>query len=170
MNSELVPHVDKDDNFLGLVERAEAYKKGLIHRGAHGIIRNEKNLYLIQQRSRSKSSWPGHYDLSLAETVKPDETYEDALKRGLKEELDIEDVPISVIKAKYYQEYFWEAYKVFGVVYLYEILSNKEPRFADGEVMNSQWLTENEVFVLITDFSKCTPWFVNDWKFYIQTK
>lgn len=170
MKSELVPHVDKNDTLLGVVERAEAYKKGLIHRGTHGILQNEAGLYLVQQRSFSKTSWPGHYDLSIAETVTPDETYLEALLRGLKEELNIGTVVHSLLKEKYYQEYFWEQYKIFGMICLFHLKSDEQPQFLDGEVEGIQWLSEIEVDALVKDSpEKCTPWFVRDWAFYRES-
>lgn len=169
MTSELVPHVDKDDKLLGVVERSEANQKGLIHRAAHGIIRNSAGLYLIQQRSFDKATWPGHFDLGVAETVKPDETYEAALQRGLSEELSLKPTPLKPIRQKYYQEYFWLEFKIFGIVYLFELETDQQPQLQDGEVAGVQWLTLAEVNALVQDETQLrTPWLLNDWHFYVQ--
>lgn len=169
MKSELVPHVDQQDNLLGVVERSEAYKKGLIHRAAHGIIQNSQGLYLVQQRSFAKSTWPGHYDLGIAETVKPDETYKQALERGLSEELGLRVPKLQLIREKYYQEYFWDTYQIFGMVCLFKLKSDQQPTLQDGEVKKVDWMSKKQVTQLVRDQSQLrTPWLINDWEFYLQ--
>lgn len=171
LQQELVPNVDKEDNLLGVVERLEAYEKGLLHRGVHAFIQNEEGKFLIQQRSESKDAWPGLYDLSIAETLKPDETYKNALCRGLREELDliVSEADFKVVKEKYYEEYFWEHFKIFGIVYLFLVPCSKEQHFLDGEVASVEWLTKEEVSQLVADESKCTPWLIRDWKYFVSS-
>lgn len=171
MKPELVPHVDEHDIQIGVVDRTQAYAEGLVHRGAHGILRNINGLYLIQKRSVTKASWPAHFDLSAAETVKPDETYEAAIQRGLLEELGIEDATIEPIRQSYYQEYFWKEYKIFGFVTLFLLESAGEPTFADGEVESAEWMTEDAIRHLITTTpDQCTPWLVRDWQYFLGQK
>jgi len=169
MHSELVPHVTKNDSLLGLVERSTAYKQGLIHRSIHGLIKNEQGLYLLQQRSSTKSAWPDKIDLSLGETVKPDESYEDALRRGLSEELGVEAKSVEVLRDRYYQEYFWDEYKVFCIVCLFLVTTDQEITLTDGEVSNIWWRTKDEIGNLISsDPTTCTPWLVADWQYLLE--
>jgi isopentenyl-diphosphate Delta-isomerase len=171
MRFELVPQVNNNDEDLGLVERAVAYKEGLIHRAAHAIIRNDDGKYLIQKRSKSKASWPDYHDLGCAETVRPKESYVAAIRRGMREELKIEQLTLMTVRKKYYQEYFWEDYKVFTMLHLFLVETTEEPVFEDGEVDEIKWLTESEVTNLVTDYpEKCTPWLVQDWQYFLQTK
>jgi isopentenyldiphosphate isomerase len=170
MQKELVPRVDENDNLLGLVDRKDAYLNGWIHRGVHAVVLNNKGQYLVPQRSASKSTWPEHYDLGLAETVKPNETYIDALKRGLHEELGINDYSnCSLIREQYTQEYFWQDYKIFGMLCLYVIVIGDEPAYDDGEVQKSQWMSKEEVSSLLGEkANQCTPWLIADWNYYIS--
>lgn len=170
MQKELVPRVDKDDNLLGLVDRKDAYHNGWIHRGVHAVVRNQEGLYLVSQRSLQKSTWPGHFDLGLAETVKPGESYSDALQRGLQEELGIGDSSdIRLIKEKYYQEYFWDEYQIFGMLCLFAIVIADEPTFEDGEVQSTRWLTESQLSELVeSEPSNCTPWLIRDWEYFLE--
>lgn len=172
MKSELVPRVDKNDTVIELVTRQEAYQNGWIHRGVHGIIKNEQGKYLIPKRSSHKSTWPGYYDLGMAETLHPNETYFEALSRGLREELSlIATDTTQLVREQYYQEYFWEEYKVFGMISLYFVQVSQEPTFADGEVQSAQWLSEDDVSDLIRkEKTNCAPWLLGDWEFYLEYK
>lgn len=166
---ELVPHVDQNDHLLGQVTRLEAYEKGLIHRAAHGIIQNAQGQYLVQQRSFQKATWPGYYDLGIAETVKPDEGYQAALQRGLHEELSVTTYKLELIREKYYQEYFWEEYRVFGVICLFRVQTDETPQLKDGEVEKVEWRTQAEIDTLTNhEVETCTPWLLHDWQFYRQ--
>ena len=168
MKPELVPHVTKDDILLGTVERAQAYKEGLVHRAAHAFIRNSEGLFLLQQRSQTKSAWPNLTDLSLGETVQPEESYVDAFRRGAREELGAEVSNIELIRERYYQEYFWKDYKAFVVVCLYLATVTQELNFFDGEVASASWLTEEQVSEYLDEHPEnCTPWLLADWKYAI---
>lgn len=169
MQNEKVPRVDKNDTFIEVVDRKEAYQHGWIHRGVHAVVQNPEGKFFVPQRSTQKATWPGYFDLGLAETLQPDEGYEQALERGLQEELGIfSHTNKTVIRKQYYQEYFWEAYNIFVVLCLYSISIEAEPRFADGEVDSARWMSKDEVTALIEDESKLrSPWLIVDWRYYL---
>ena len=54
MNLEEVVLVDKFDNELGLMEKMEAHKKGLLHRAFSVFIFNSKGEVLLQKRAKKK--------------------------------------------------------------------------------------------------------------------
>ncbi len=173
MKSELVPHVDYHDQVIGVVERAVAYKEGLLCRAVHMLVRNRDGKYLIQRRQSHKPSWPDYFDLSVAETMKPDETYEQAAVRGLMEELSIEvsEEELTPIRSQYIGKYFYEDYKVFGFITLFLVTYDGDIHVDPEEVGWYGWIDEEQVTQKIREQSDiCTPWFVQDWQYYIQHK
>jgi isopentenyl-diphosphate delta-isomerase type 1 len=81
--------VDKKDRPLGSVEREECHKKGLLHRGIHVLVFNSKGDLLLQKRSMSKKTYPGRWTSSCSGHVSYGESYDEAAKRELLEEIGI---------------------------------------------------------------------------------
>ena len=90
MNSELLDIVDDNDNIIGQDTIENKFIKGFITRNVAIFILDDKNNLLIVKRSPEKRSFPNRYDLAACGNVKGGETYEEAAKRELKEELSIE--------------------------------------------------------------------------------
>ena len=168
MSKELIPHVDKQGTLLGIVTRSRAYAEGLVHMGAHGFMRRADGKILIQRRNTTKASWPGCYDLSIAETVKPDESFEAALVRGLVEELGVTSpLSLELVREKYYQEYRYQSYLINGVICLYVFEYEGEIKIDEDEVMESRFMTVEEIDNLVQSSPElCTPWLVVDWQFF----
>lgn len=82
--------VDEDDNVLGHASRSECHSKGLIHRSVHVIVVNDKGEVFLQKRSMKKDLYPGYYTCSATGHVEYGESYEEAARRELMEELGIE--------------------------------------------------------------------------------
>lgn len=82
--------VDKNDHRLGFVSRRQAHSDpSKIHRSICMIVTNAKNQILLQKRSQSKDTFPGFWTLSVTGHVSQNETYLQAAKRELFEELGI---------------------------------------------------------------------------------
>ena len=95
--NELFVVVDKDDNIIDYRTRKECHSdKNLIHRSTGVIIVNSKGEFLLQKRSQTKDLYPGYFTISCAGHVKKDESYEDAAKREMLEEIGIR-VPLKFI-------------------------------------------------------------------------
>jgi len=87
---EILTLVDENDHEIGRETREKCHiGKGKMHRAISAFLFTDKNLLLIQQRSQKKLLWPGYWDCTVATHVYPNETYEDATERGLKQELGI---------------------------------------------------------------------------------
>lgn len=89
MPEEIMDIVDEDNNVIGRAARKEIKKKNLLHRGISVLAFNDKGDMLIQKRTEDKSLYPGMYDLSVGGGVKAGETYENAAKREIEEELGV---------------------------------------------------------------------------------
>jgi len=87
---EILTLVDENDNEIGRETREKCHLgRGKTHRAITVFLFNDKNSMLIQQRSQKKLLWPRYWDCTVATHVYPNETYEDAAERGLKQELGI---------------------------------------------------------------------------------
>ena len=74
---------------IGEAPRSEVHKKGLYHRGAIIFVVNGEGKIFLQRRSETKDTDPGYWCYGVGEHLKPGESYEQAAKRGLMEELGI---------------------------------------------------------------------------------
>ncbi len=63
----------------------------------HILLVNNKNEILLQIRSPTKDKFPNCYDCSVSEHVKAGESFEDAAKRGINEELGLENITLKKI-------------------------------------------------------------------------
>ena len=87
---EQVVLVDEQGNELGLMGKTEAHQKGILHKAISVIIFNSKGQMLLQQRAFTKYHWAGIWSNTCCSHPRQGETFEQAAKRRLKEELGIE--------------------------------------------------------------------------------
>lgn len=82
--------VNEQDEQVGIMEKMEAHKKGLLHRAFSIFIFNEKGEMLLQQRAATKYHSGGKWSNACCSHPRPGEELLDAAKRRLKEELGFE--------------------------------------------------------------------------------
>ncbi|MCA2002122.1 MAG: NUDIX domain-containing protein [Chloroflexi bacterium] len=92
--SEILDVVNDDDIVTGRETRAVVHQTGLQHRGVHVFLFTADGRMLTQKRSADRAACPSALDCSVSEHVKAGESYLDAAKRGMKEELGLEGVEI----------------------------------------------------------------------------
>jgi len=92
---ELFIVVDEHDNVIGHKKRHECHHDpSLIHRAVELFIFDSKGRVLLQKRSRTKDIRAGFWSTSVGGHVGKGESYEDAMKREVTEELGIE-IPVT---------------------------------------------------------------------------
>lgn len=95
---ELFVVVDRNDRVIGYRTRHECHTdKTLIHRVA-GILITDNGKILLQKRSLTKDMGPGQWGISSAGHVGKGESYEQAARRELFEELGVREAVLSHIK------------------------------------------------------------------------
>jgi len=95
---ELFFVVDENDNILEYRTRYDCHHdKSLIHRLIGVAIFNDRGEILLQKRSIHKDLNPGKYGNAVGGHVTKGQTYEEAARREMKEELGIE-IPITFKK------------------------------------------------------------------------
>ncbi|MGB7838279.1 MAG: 16S rRNA (adenine(1518)-N(6)/adenine(1519)-N(6))-dimethyltransferase RsmA [Terrimicrobiaceae bacterium] len=93
---ELFCVVDAQDRVIGSESRDQVHVNNLRHRAIHVLIFNRLGEVFLQKRSIWKDTNPGKWDSSAAGHVDAGESYEEAARRELREEIGI-DCPIERI-------------------------------------------------------------------------
>jgi isopentenyl-diphosphate delta-isomerase len=97
MQDELFETTDAEGNVTGIAPRSRVHREGLWHRAANVFLFRSDGRLLIQRRQCTKDVCPGSWDLSVAEHLKPGESYQEAATRGLHEELGVEHVALEPV-------------------------------------------------------------------------
>lgn len=79
--------VDKNNRKIGIKEKIKAHEEGNLHRAFSIFIFNSKEELLIQQRAKTKYHSGGLWSNTVCSHPRPDETYQQAVHRRLKEEM-----------------------------------------------------------------------------------
>jgi isopentenyldiphosphate isomerase/esterase/lipase len=90
MQEEMFEAVNEYDNVIGTAPRKECHSNpSMIHRGIYVMVFDRRGRLLLQKRSMKKDLGKGMWDISTGGHNIPGETYAEAAKRELKEELGI---------------------------------------------------------------------------------
>lgn len=82
--------VDEEDNAIELVNRLEAHTgEGIRHRAFTALVFDPEGRILLAQRSPSKRLWDTYWDGTVASHPVEGETYEDAARSRLTDELGV---------------------------------------------------------------------------------
>jgi 8-oxo-dGTP pyrophosphatase MutT (NUDIX family) len=93
---ETVAIVDDDNRVVGAAPRSRMRAEGLIHRATYILVFNAEGHLFVQKRTASKDIYPGFYDVATGGVVLAGESYADAARRELAEELGIRGVRLTV--------------------------------------------------------------------------
>ena len=99
---EKVVLVSENDEVLGLMEKMQAHENGLLHRAFSVFLFNKNGDMLLQKRASEKYHSPEQWTNACCSHPRNGETYEEAAKRRINEELGI-DCEL--------QKKFWFIYK-----------------------------------------------------------
>lgn len=139
-DGEVFDVVDEADQVVGKATRAEVHAKGLLHRAVHLFVINGRGELLLQKRSLLKDKHPGVWDSSVAGHLDAGESYIDAARRELVEEMGITGAePAEVGRIAPCEATGWEH------VVLYQVRWEGTPRFPCSEIDAVLWLPADEV-------------------------
>lgn len=82
----------------GLIPRDEVHARGLWHKAAHVFLFDAHGALYVQRRADDKDLYPGLWDFSVGEHLKPGETFLEGALRGLSEELGVTGVALTPIR------------------------------------------------------------------------
>lgn len=89
-DAEILPVVDWDDRQIGTATRREIHEKNLLHRAVHVVLVDGDGMVILQKRGLKKDRYPGWWDISVGGHVGVDESYMEAARREIGEEMGIE--------------------------------------------------------------------------------
>jgi isopentenyldiphosphate isomerase len=158
MADELLDVVNDNDEVTGQAKRSLVHQQGLWHRGVHVFLFNERGEMLIQKRSADRAQSPSLLDCSVSEHVKAGESYLEAARRGMQEEMGVEGIEIERI-AKIQMEYGPNDLEISEI---YEGRLNGRPvRFDPGEISEVRFVSLDEIREgIFNDRARYCGWFV----------
>jgi 8-oxo-dGTP pyrophosphatase MutT (NUDIX family) len=112
--NELVQIVDRNNRETGSAPRHEMRARGLPHRAAYILVFNSRGELFVQKRTGDKDIYPGYYDVAAGGVVLAGESYDEAARRELLEELGIGETVLIPHFIFFYEE---GPNRVWGRVY-----------------------------------------------------
>ena len=163
---ELVDILDEHGEVTGIVKtKSEAHEKALWHKAIHIWIYNSKGEILLQKRAKTKLTWPGLWDISVAGHVSCGEDFEEAAVRELHEELGVgvkpeELVEVARRKTTYDNQKLNYHSREFASTYLYR-LDELPTNLQEEEVGEVRFISIEKLEKELADpeaAKKYTPW------------
>lgn len=125
---ELFDVVDERDRVVGQATRAEVHAQGLTHRAVHVFVFNSRGELLLQMRSALKDEFPMRWTSSASGHLDAGESYDEAARRELAEELGF-DSPLEFLTKLPASTETANEFTAF-----YRTNSDAEPRFPPEEI------------------------------------
>jgi isopentenyl-diphosphate delta-isomerase len=159
--------VDEEDRAVGVAPRGEVHRLGLLHRAVNVVVVDSAGRVFLQQRAAVKAVAPLAWDVSASEHLSPGEAWDDAARRGLREELGV-DAEVVVEPARAARVHLTEAEsggrrvvdRELARLYLARHDGPFDPNPA--EVADGRFFTVEEADALIAG-GPVTPWLVGEW-------
>ncbi len=141
---EFVVLVDEKDREVGVMEKIEAHRKGLLHRAFSIFVFNSKGELLLQKRARTKYHSAGLWSNTCCSHPRPGESVLEAAHRRLKEEMGF-DCELKVVDKLIYSVEFENGLKENEYDYLIIGFWEGEPKPNPDEVEEWKWVSLEEV-------------------------
>jgi len=140
VSDELVDIVDDDDHVIATVTRREMRAARLLHRSVGIAVMSSDGRLLVHRRSTDKDPCPRMWDIAAGGVVLAGETYEQAARRELAEELGVVDAVLELIgSGRFVDEAVAELFRGYRVAH------DGPFTFDDGEVIEARWVTFAEL-------------------------
>jgi len=162
--SEELILVDRDDNEIGSISKADAHNgAGVLHRAFSLFLFSDAGELLLQQRASGKRLWGGYWSNSCCSHPRRGESMEIATTRRLLDELNFE-AELEFAYYFCYQARFGDAGSENELchVFLGKAIREFEPN--DSEIEAVRFVYADELDVELTDHpERFTPWFKQEW-------
>lgn len=152
MSDLLIQIVDEYDQPIGQATKQQAWDKGLIHRIIRIVAVSPDNKVLLQKRSPQLALFPGCWNETVSGHVDAGESYLEAARRELFEELGIQSA--SLKEVKYYRSsdtFEGRELERFNKVYRLNFKTGDAEKLTlqKSEVQKTQWFDLKEIRSMI---------------------
>jgi isopentenyl-diphosphate delta-isomerase len=156
---EQVILVDSRDREMGVMDKTEAHRLGVLHRAFSIFVFNSKGELLIHRRALGKYHSSGLWTNTCCSHPRPNEKTDEAAIRRLSEEMGMK-VKLDEIFSFIYKADLGEGIFEHECDHVYLGKSNEDPKPDANEVLEWKWMTveaiSNEIDSHPNDF---TIWF-----------
>lgn len=139
---ELVEEVDLAGKVTRVVSRRRMRSERLRHRSVFIVVRATDGRVLVHRRHPDKDVWPGWWDIAVGGVVSAGESWDDAARRELLEEIGVEASPVPIDGGR---PEVYDDDQVSLFARRYEVTHDGPFHFADGEVVEARFVTVDEL-------------------------
>lgn len=100
---EILDIINMDDQVIGQATREDVYANRHIHRIIHVIVRDSSGRQLLQLRSAGSKYLPLYWSTAVGGHIHAGESYEDAARREMEEEIGITGSELRQIGTFFYE-------------------------------------------------------------------
>lgn len=156
---ERVILVDAEDREVGTATKMEAHERGELHRAFSVFGVNSRGEILLQRRAFTKYHGGGLWSNSCCGHPRPGESTDDAARRRLREEMDVES-PLERIFSFRYRAEMAGGLIEHEIDHVFVGRVDEDPRPDPAEVEAWRWLHAAQIRSELRDRPEAyTPWF-----------
>ena len=163
--SEALILVDRDDNEIGFVSKADAHDgDGVLHRAFSLFLFNRAGELLLQRRAQGKRLWGGYWSNSCCSHPRRGESLEVATSRRLRDELNFE-TELEHVYWFCYEARFGDAGSENELCHVYLGRAEDDVKPNESEISGIRYVSPA---ALDAEFAeqpeRFTPWFKQEWQ------
>lgn len=147
MDQELIDLVDQNDQVVDQKDRMTVYDQNLSNfRVINAFLINDQGKIWIPRRTATKKLFPLCLDASVGGHVVSGETYDQAFKRELQEELNLN---LSQVRFKFLTKLVPHIDLVSAFMHVYLIKTNQAPNYNQTDFTSAEWYSLLELKSLV---------------------
>lgn len=152
--------VDESDREVGVMEKIEAHRRGVLHRAFSVLVVNSSNQLLIHRRAMGKYHSPGLWTNTCCSHPLPGEDIRTAARRRLKEEMGMDGVDLDVTGSFIYMVALENGLVEHEYDHILKGVSDLQPDPNPAEADAVEWISREVLFQRMQEYpAQFTFWF-----------